>query len=115
LLFLTPDSFKHDFGPWFGMAWRPTEGFFGIADSAPVVALGSVFPLPGNRHFVTAMEFNELADVPLQKFVAHSKANAGVEEFFVEEETVCAVQVAYGSHALGQHMDSFCIHFESAG
>jgi hypothetical protein len=44
LLLLTPDSFTPDFGLWFGNAWRPAKGFFGMADSVPAVAFLELSP-----------------------------------------------------------------------
>ncbi len=52
------------------------------------------------------MGLDELVDIPLEKLVAHSKPTAGVEELFIEEKAVGAVQVADGARGLSQHVDA---------
>ncbi len=55
---------------------------------------GRLAALPGHRQRVAAVGRNQLGDVAFQHLVAHAKATAGVEAFFLEIKAVGAVQVA---------------------
>ena len=51
------------------------------------------------------VRLDELLDVLLQHIVAHAELAARIEDFFVQEEAVGAVQVADGAGGLGQQME----------
>ena len=90
-----------------------------VFDGAPVEVeahQGRLPPLPGYRHFVSAMGLDELPDIMLQHLVTHAKVTAGVELLFVQKKTIGTVQVARRPGGLGQHVDArrqVCIRHEA--
>jgi hypothetical protein len=75
----------------------PGRRYFSTSHGAPVEVQPHqrwLAALPGDVDAVRLVRLDELADVLLQHRLAHAELAAGVEDLFVQEEAVGAVQVA---------------------
>jgi hypothetical protein len=52
------------------------------------------------------MGFEKLPDIGLMYFIRHPEIAAGIELFFLQEETVVAVQIARRTRGLGHDVKS---------
>jgi len=66
---------------------------------------GGLSPLPGNDHLIGLVGFDELMNVILQQLVRHAEPAVGIEDLFVQEEAVGAVQIAGCSRGLHQQVE----------
>ena len=61
--------------------------------------------LPGDLDLGRAVRLDELADVELERLVAHARLRVRVQELLLEEEAVGAVEVARRAGRLGQQVE----------